>query len=104
MSFNGRYWVIVGPLWLLSCLVVAAYAAVGSPTWQDAAAWACGWWVFAVALWWTLDTVRTYRRGERALDPETVLDRRLANGEISVEEYQRRRAALVRSESSGGSS
>jgi membrane protein implicated in regulation of membrane protease activity len=94
LSFNERYWTIALPVWLIASGICAVVAAVGSPTWADAVAFAFGWGVFAIALWWTLDTVRKYRAGERAKDPRAILDERLASGEVSVEEYRERRQAL----------
>jgi uncharacterized membrane protein len=61
-----------------------------------------GWWLFtiliAIALWgaaiWIAVTVVRTRREPRD-QPLAILDRRLAVGEISVEEYEARRAALA---------
>jgi hypothetical protein len=89
VTFNQRYWSIVLPLWLVASTGLALIAAVASPTWQDVVAFAFGWGIFTVALWWTLDAVRTHRAGERAQSPGTILDERLAKGEISADDYQR---------------
>lgn len=94
LSFNERYWVIALPLWLTASIICALVAAIGSPTWADALAFAVGWGVFAIAVWWTAGTVRTYAAGQRAKDPRVILDERLAKGEISVDEYGERRRAL----------
>jgi len=89
MTFNRRYWSIALSLWLAACLVLAVAAAVSAPTWTDAAAFALGWGLFAVVLWWTLATVRTQRAGERVRSIERALDEQLASGEISAEQHQR---------------
>lgn len=84
------------PVWLVACGVCAVVAAVASPTLGNVLGFALGWGVFAVALWWTLATVRTYRAGEQAQSPKAILDARLANGEISIDEYHQLRDALTR--------
>lgn len=86
MTFNRRYWSIALPLWLAACVVLAVAAALSAPTWTDVVAFAFGWGLFAVVLWWTLATVRTQRAGERVRSIESALDQRLASGEISTED------------------
>lgn len=93
-TFGIRYLEIAGGIWIVACAVVWLLAAVASPTWEDAVAFMFGWALFLGALWWTLDTVRTYQRGERAKTPDAILDERLAQGEIDVEDYESRKAAL----------
>jgi uncharacterized membrane protein len=94
VSFNERYWRAVLPLWVVASLGCAMVAAVSSLTWADAVTFAFGWGLFALALWWTLDTVRTHRRGEQADSPEGVLKARLARGEITADEYRQLRDTL----------
>ena len=94
MTFTQRYWAAAVPLWPLATGVVAVVAALGSPTWADLVAFAFGWGMFAFALWWALDTARSYQAGQLTTSPGAILDRRLASGEISVDEYERRRQAL----------
>ncbi len=89
MTFNRRYWSIALPLWLAACLVLAVAAAVSAPTWTDVVAFAFGWGLFAVVLWWTLATVRTQRAGQRVRSIERALDEQLDRGEISAEQHQR---------------
>ncbi len=89
MTFNRRYWSIALPLWLAACVVLAVAAALSAPTWTDVVAFAFGWGLFAVVLWWTLATVRTQRAGERVRSIESALDQRLASGEISTEQHER---------------
>ena len=89
MTFNRRYWSIALPLWLATCAALAVAAALSAPTWTDVVAFAFGWGLFAVVLWWTLATVRTQRAGERARSIEAALDEQLAGGEISAEQHER---------------
>ena len=89
LTFNRRYWSIALSLWLAACLVLAVAAAVSAPTWTDVVAFAFGWGLFAVVLWWTLATVRTQRAGERVRSIERALDEQLASGEISAEQHER---------------
>jgi thiosulfate reductase cytochrome b subunit len=89
VSFNRRYWSIAVPLWLAACLALAVAAVVSAPTWTDVVAFAAGWALFAVVLWWTLATVRTQRAGQRIRSVEAALDERLATGEISAEQHER---------------
>jgi uncharacterized membrane protein len=89
VNFNRRYWSIALPLWFAACLVLAVAAAFSAPTWTDVVAFAFGWGLFAVALWWTLATVRTQRAGEHVRSIEAALDERLASGEISAEQHER---------------
>jgi membrane protein implicated in regulation of membrane protease activity len=89
VTFNRRYWSIALSLWLAACVVLAVAAALSAPTWTDVVAFAVGWGVFAVVLWWTLATVRTQRARERVRSIEAALDQRLASGEISAEQHQR---------------
>jgi uncharacterized membrane protein len=93
-TFGIRYLEIAGGIWVVACTIVWLLAAVASPTWEDAVAFTFSWAICLGALWWTLDTVRTYRRGEQATTPEAILDERLARGEIDVEEYEKRKSAL----------
>jgi uncharacterized membrane protein len=89
VTFNRRYWSFALVLWLAACLVLALAAAISAPTWTDVVAFAFGWGLFAVALWWVLATVRTQRAGERVRAIEAALDERLASGEISAEQHAR---------------
>jgi uncharacterized membrane protein len=89
VTFNRRYWSVALSLWLAACLVLAVAAAVSSPTWTDVVAFAFGWGLFAVVLWWVWSTVRTQRAGERVRSIEAALDEQLARGEISAEQHQR---------------
>ena len=95
VSFNERYWRVVFPVWVVASTGCAAVAAVTSVTWAEAVTFAFGWGLFAVALWWTLDTVRAYIWGQQADSPEAILKARLARGEISTEEYERLRDTLT---------
>ena len=68
-----------------------------------------GWWVVMMAgmllFWaliaalivWVVRSRDTLGNGSRGDDPLRVLERRLAHGDISVEEYERRRALIRRS-------
>jgi uncharacterized membrane protein len=89
VTFNRRYWSIALSLWLAACVVLAVAAAVSAPTWTDVVAFAFGWGLFAVVLWWVLATVRTQRAGERVRSIERALDEQLAGGEISAEQHER---------------
>jgi thiosulfate reductase cytochrome b subunit len=89
VTFTRRYWLVALSLWLAACLVLAVAAAVSAPTWTDVVAFAFGWGLFAVVLWWTLATVRTQRAGERVRSIEAALDEQLARGEISAEQHER---------------
>ena len=89
MTFNRRYWSIALSLWLAACAVLAAAAARAGPSWTDVAAFALGWGLFAVVLWWTLATVRAQRAREHVRSIETALNERLASGEISAEQHER---------------
>src|SRR5262249_40184114 len=60
-TFGIRYLEIAGGIWVVACAVVWLLVAVASPTWEDALAFTFGWAVCLGALWWTLDTVRTYQ-------------------------------------------
>jgi uncharacterized membrane protein len=64
-------------------------AALSAPTWTDVVAFAIGWGLFALVLWWTLATVRAQRAGQRVRSIEAALDERLARGEISAEQHER---------------
>jgi putative membrane protein len=75
--------------------------------------WGAGWWILMalmmVAFWglvivgivWLVRTLIAERHGPRGANPIELLDRRLASGEISPEEYRERRAVL-RGEPGGG--
>jgi uncharacterized membrane protein len=89
VTFNRRYWLVALSLWLAACVVLAVAAAVSAPTWTDVVAFAFGWGLFAVVLWWVLSTVRTQRAGERVRSIEVALDEQLARGEISAEQHER---------------
>ena len=89
MTFTRRYWSVALSLWLAACLALAVAAAVSAPTWTDVVAFAAGWALFAVVLWWTLATVRTQRAGERVRSIEAALDEQLARGKISAEQHER---------------
>ena len=89
MTFNRRYWSIALSLWLAACMVLAVAAAVSAPTWTDVVAFAFGWGLFAVVLWWTLATVRAQRAGAGVGSIERALDGQLASGEISKEQHER---------------
>lgn len=68
--------------------------------------WGAGWWVLMtigmVVFWglvilgvvWLVRSTGSAQHHERGLSAIDVLDRRLAQGEISPEEYRDRRAAL----------
>ncbi len=89
MTFNRRYWLVALSLWLAACVVLAVAAAVSAPTWTEVVAFAFGWGLFAVVLWWTLATVRTQRAGARVRSIEAALDEQVASGEISAEQHER---------------
>jgi putative membrane protein len=66
-----------------------------------------GWWMLVAAgwlliwglvVWWVVSLVRARDggRNDHGATAREVLDRRLAEGEISVEEYQRLREAMRR--------
>ncbi len=68
-----------------------------------------GWgWVILMAIAWLailgilVGVVLTAVRDRRNPSPREILDRRLAAGEIGIDDYERARAAISR-ESSGGS-
>lgn len=68
--------------------------------------WGGGWWIVMVLgmilFWglvvagivWIVREVGGHRHGGSAKTPMEVLDERLARGDVSVEEYEERRAAL----------
>jgi Predicted membrane protein (DUF2078). len=68
--------------------------------------WGAGWWILMafmmVAFWglvivgivWLIRTLMAERHGHGGASPIELLDRRLASGEISPEEYHERRAVL----------
>jgi hypothetical protein len=93
-TFNRRYAKLGFLVWVVSVLIVAAIAAFGTLSWDDVANFAVAWGIFALAAGWTIDTVQRSRQGERRSPALLELDRLAARGEISVEEYQERRAAL----------
>jgi putative membrane protein len=76
--------------------------------------WSAGWWilmaVMMVAFWglvilgivWLIRTVMAERGGHGGANPIELLDRRLASGEISPEEYRERRDALAAKRGDGG--
>jgi uncharacterized membrane protein len=49
--------------------------------------------LFFLALWWSIDTMRPYWLGEGPSAKE-LLDRRLARGEISEEQYDRLKSRM----------
>jgi len=93
-TFNRRYAAVGFLIWAVAVLVVMAIAAFGTLSWDDVANFAVAWGIFALAAGWTIDTIQRHRRGERQSPELDELDRRAARGEISVEEYRERRAAL----------
>ena len=68
--------------------------------------WGAGWWILMafmmVAFWglvivgvvWLIRALMAERHGHGGASPIELLDRRLASGEISPEEYRERRAVL----------
>ena len=56
-------------------------------------------WVFVIAgiVWLVLNLTRTQGRGARGGNALSILSERLARGEIDVDEYRARRAALEES-------
>lgn len=80
-------------------------ALVLADTW-DMHDWGAGWWVVMmigmllfwalviVGIVWAVRELGTGRSERERLDPVGVLDRRLAEGDISVEEYERRRTLI----------
>lgn len=68
--------------------------------------WGAGWWILMafmmVAFWglvivvivWVVRALLAGRTGHGGVDPVELLDRRLASGEISPEEYRERRVVL----------
>ena len=68
--------------------------------------WGAGWWVLMalmmIVFWgllilgavWLVRMLRHERRGDGGTSAIELLDRRLASGEISPEEYQQRRALI----------
>jgi putative membrane protein len=69
--------------------------------------WGAGWWILMafmmVAFWglvivgivWLIRALMAERHGHGGASPIELLDRRLARGEISPEEYRERRAILI---------
>ncbi len=76
--------------------------------------WGAGWWIamafMMVAFWglvivgvvWVVRSLMSERHGHGSGDPMDVLDRRLAGGDISPEEYRERRDVLLGREDGGG--
>jgi putative membrane protein len=81
-------------------------------------AWGAGWWVLMavglVAFWavviaggiWLIRELTSARRSDHGRSDEpaalAILDRRLAEGAISIEEYEERRRALLNAKGPGG--
>ncbi len=54
------------------------------------------WWIFWILLIGVIVFVAWGRRGQRRETPHDVLQRRLAAGEVTPEEYEKRKALLDR--------
>lgn len=80
---------------------------LANSTWESHMGdWGTGWWIVMIltmVLFWGLVIAaavwlaRSFTSGQREnhpRDPSEILDRRLASGEISIEEYRERRELL----------
>jgi putative membrane protein len=83
--------------------LIATAAPVADINWNHMGAWSVFDWLLMVAFWalvifavvWLVRELAGRRDDERP-DAGQILERRLATGEIDVEEYRERRAALER--------
>jgi putative membrane protein len=76
--------------------------------------WGAGWWILMafmmVAFWglvivgvvWLIRTLMAERHNHGGASPIELLDRRLASGEITPEEYRERRDVLLARKDGGG--
>jgi putative membrane protein len=76
--------------------------------------WGAGWWILMalmmIVFWglviggivWLVRTLMAERHGHGRESPIELLDRRLASGEISPEEYRERRDMLLGKKDDGG--
>jgi putative membrane protein len=60
------------------------------------------WGLVIVGVVWLIRALMAERQGHGGASPIEVLDRRLASGEISPEEYRERRDVLVAKKGDGG--
>jgi uncharacterized membrane protein len=60
------------------------------------------WGLVIVGVVWLIRALMAERHGHGGASPIEVLDRRLATGEISPEEYRERREVLLGKEDGGG--
>jgi putative membrane protein len=97
----------------LPAMIAAALLLADSDFGNHMNDWGAGWWVLMammmIVFWglvilgavWLVRTLVHDRRGHPGPSAAELLDRRLANGEISPEEYRERRAVLRGGEESG---